>query len=217
MEGQFQTSFIPKKPVGTPPTLGKPARTTNLFTIIVFIVFATVVLLTVAVYVYQMYLKKSNEAVQTELQTELSKLSTQSPDIDNMARLDSRIEGAKSLLAQHVALTEYFEFLSDKTLANVRFTGFKYSMGEHNMTVTMSGMARSFASLALQSDEFNKPENGKYIKGYSFTSYNLDKNGDVIFNLTSTVDQKALLYKDTITVDTQDSAPVEESSTEETE
>ncbi len=198
MEGQFQTSFIPKKPVGTQPTLGKPARTTNLFTIIVIILFVTTLLIGGAVYIYSITLEKKSETVQASLTEEINNLQKESKLINEMGRFDTRLETIKSLLANHVALTEFFDFLSDNTTVSVAYTGFKYSTTEQALNVSMIGKAKSFASLALQSDRFLTADGRKYVKGFSYTNYTLDRAGDVTFNLSMTLDRSAVLYSKTL-------------------
>ncbi|MDQ3014329.1 MAG: hypothetical protein M3Q73_00500 [bacterium] len=198
MEGKFQTSFIPKKNVAPQLPLGKPVRTTNFFSLIVTVVFVTVILISIGVFGYNMYLDRTHKAVQEDLNAQLDALKAQNSDIIKLTRMDLRLKSTKALLDQHVALTELFQFLGDHTLSTVRYTGVRYNVIDGKINVILSGEAKSFASLALQSDELLKEENKKYVKGFTFSNYNLDPGGNVVFLLTATLDQDSLLYKDTI-------------------
>lgn len=198
MEGKFQTSFIPKKNVGPQLPLGKPVRTTNFFSLIVTIVFVTVIIISIGVFAYNMYLDRTHKGVQEDLTAQLDALKAQNSDIIKLTRMDLRLKSTKSLLDQHVALTQLFQFLSDHTLSTVRYTGVRYNVIDGNLNIILSGEAKSFASLALQSDELLKDESREYVKGFTFSNYNLDPDGDVVFLLTATIDPDSMLYKDTI-------------------
>ncbi|MBX4197812.1 hypothetical protein KW782_00560 [Candidatus Parcubacteria bacterium] len=195
MEGKFQTSFIPKKSGGGQPSYVTPVRTINFFTLTIIIIFATVVLLSAGVYGYKWMLNRNNEEIKDELSAALDALRKE--NIAELGRLDSRIETGKTLLGEHVALSEFFTFLSKSTLQNVRFTNFRYSLtGDQKITVSMNGMARNFSSLALQIDEFSATTSQKYIKGPVFSSYSLDKAGNVSFVFTAVVNPESILYKE---------------------
>lgn len=198
MEGKFQTSFIPKKNVSPQLPLGKPVRTTNFFSLIVTIIFVTVILISIGVFAYNMYLDRTHKAIQEDLTAQLDALKAQNSDIIKLTRMDMRLKSTKALLDQHVALTELFQFLGDHTLSTIRYTGLRYNVIDGKINVILSGEAKSFASLALQSDELLREENRKYTKGFTFSNYNLDPGGNVVFLLTTTIDQDSLLYKDTI-------------------
>jgi hypothetical protein len=200
MEGKFQTSFIPKKTVssqpGPGPGIAKPVRTTNFFNLIITIIFVTILILTGIVYGYQYYLKKEVTKVEDELTQKLDTLRRE--NVIELARFDSRLTSAKNLMAQHVAVTEFFTFLSKVTSQSVRFTTFRYSVADQKLTLSMSGEARGFAVLADQADEFAKTETQEYIKGATISNYTLDKSGNVNFSFNATVDPSKILYKDTV-------------------
>jgi hypothetical protein len=191
---KFQTTFIPKKTVG--PNAVKPPHTTNFFSLIVIILFSTVILLTLVVYGYQYQLKKNNEALKTKLDATIAAINA--TDINDLSRLDARIESSKALIAQHTALTSFLQFLSASTLKSVRFTNFHFSNANQKLTVTMDGEAQSYAALALQTDEFSLPESRKYLKEAVVSNFLLDPSGNITFNFSGVLNQNVLLYKDTL-------------------
>ena len=163
-----------------------------LYLIAVVIFFATL-LIAGLVFGYEYYLKTQIENLQAELQTELSKFEPSL--VAELTRLDNRIESGKALLVQHVALSSFFEFLSRSTLKNVRFTSFNYSIQDNTIKVTMNGLSKSFASVALQSLEFLKPDYQKYLANQNFTSLNLDEKGNVIFTFTTDINPDVVAYE----------------------
>jgi hypothetical protein len=56
----------------------------------------------------------------------------------------------------------------------------------------MSGLARSFSSVALQSDEFGK---NRFIQQPVFSGFSLDDRGDVEFNVTALIDPSVVSYE----------------------
>ena len=59
----------------------------------------------------------------------------------------------------------------------------------------MTGQAKSFNSVALQSDVFGTERS---FKDPIFSNFSLNERGDVIFNFQTTVDPKLLLYREIV-------------------
>ncbi len=96
MDPKFQTSFIPKK------AYEQPKEGVNLLTLIAAIVFAATLLGFGGVYFYSANLDSSLKAADQTIQNNRDAFDV--PFITTMARLDSRIEASKKLLASHIAL-----------------------------------------------------------------------------------------------------------------
>lgn len=190
MEANQQTSFIPKKPLVNG---GGNVHTTNFFSIIATVIFVTVLVLSGIVFAYQYYLNSSIVKTKADLQTELNNFNPTL--IAQLSRLDNRIDSAKSLLAQHVAISGFFSFLSNETLQNVRFTNFTYAANVPGQaTLSMTGQATSFAAVALESSQLNSAQNLQYFQNPSFSNLNLDNQGNVTFSLSGTINTNAFLY-----------------------
>jgi hypothetical protein len=194
MEGKFQTSFIPKAGL-TPNGVGRPVHTTNFFTLIATVVFITSIALGLAVFGYKYYLDKNNTKLKSGLQTELAKFEPSL--VAELSRLDNRIESTKDLLNNHIALSSFFSFLSEKTLKTVRFTNFRYAIdtASNKITVTMDGQAQSFSAVALQADQFSDTENQHVIQEPLFSGLTLDEKGNIKFTFTGKVNPSELLYR----------------------
>lgn len=106
--------------------------------------------------------------------------------IEELLRLDKRINASSALLKSHYALTLIFDDLEARTGENVRFKSFKYEpAGAGRFVVSMNGTAKSFNSVAIQSDSFGK---SNVVKDPIFSNLNLDQNGNVVFDFSAFVD-----------------------------
>ncbi|MEK7606353.1 MAG: hypothetical protein AAB458_02050 [Patescibacteria group bacterium] len=188
MAEQFQTSFIPKKSFDVGPV--KPARVTSLFFIISMLLFILSVAAAAGVFGYQKFLESSIVRKKEELQK--ARAAFEPELIRELSRLDTKLRTAEELLSTHIAVTGIFELLQGVTLETVQFTDFGYALEPLGVRITMSGLARSFASVALQSDEFGK---NRFIREPVFSGFSLDDRGDVEFSVTALIDPSVVSYE----------------------
>jgi hypothetical protein len=114
------------------------------------------------------------------------------PDvIEQLARFDSRINNTEDLLQNHVAPSGIFDFLSTMTLQNVQFTDFSYVLANGTATIALDGVADSFSTVALQSDQFGST---RLLKDVVFTNVTVGQTGQVTFSVTATLDPSLYLY-----------------------
>ncbi len=197
MEGKFQTTFIPKKGP-TPNVVGRPVYSTNYLAVIANVIFTASIFIALGMFGYKYYITNQNKVTHTKLDAALTKF--EKPLVDELTRLDDRIESSKTLLNNHLALSAFFSFLSQSTIKTVQFINFKYKIDPttKQITVMMDGQAQSFAAVALQSDEFMKPENQRYLSSPVFSGLTLNDRGYVKFTFSGVLNQDVLLYKTTI-------------------
>lgn len=194
MDSPVPSSFIPKKAF-TPNPLPTPSVGGNgiIYAVCLFL-FVVSLLAAGGVFAYQAYLTQTiadNGAILTKDQTALD-----FPAIEDLVRLDSRITQAKTLLARHVAPSSIFAFLSQETLQNVQFTTFKYDIQpDGSATIKLDGVADSFSTVALQSDQLS---NSTLLKDILFTNLNTNPNGQVTFTVQATVVPALFLYSSTL-------------------
>jgi hypothetical protein len=181
----FQTSFIPKKPLAEE-RVAAP-RHTSIFSFIATLIFFGSLASAAGIYFYSANLNKTN--AEKSAQITAAKKSFEETLIKTLKRLDRRIANAKTLLDTHIAVTPIFEALEVNTLKTVQFTKFSYTTPvdpSAPVTVRMSGRARDYASIALQSDQLAKNVN---IHNSIFSNLSLDaQTGNVTFDLVFTVD-----------------------------
>ncbi|MBP9771505.1 MAG: hypothetical protein KBD16_01075 [Candidatus Pacebacteria bacterium] len=193
MAQEFQTSFIPKKTfdVGAP---AKASSATTLSSILSFVgvtVFVLSILGATGVFLYERFLISSIESKKESL--ERAKNAFEPELIRELSRLDAKLRISQDLLDEHLAPSGIFDVLEEITLETVRFTSMTYTLGEDGVRVSLQGEALSFASVALQSDEFGK---NRAIQAPSFTGLTLDESGNVEFTVSALIDPAVVSYRE---------------------
>lgn len=190
MDPRFQTSFIPKKPV-TAPVRGKASEPVSLLTVISTSIFIAAIALTGAAFGYEKILSQDIEENKATL--EQAKAAFDPDLIEQIIRLDNRIDSASELLGQHVAVSNLFRLLEENTLKTVRFTSFSFDfLGGDKVTIDMDGEAAGFTSIALQSDKFNS---NPIFKNTILEDLKLEETGMVSFNVVTSVDPTSIMYR----------------------
>lgn len=189
MDPGLKTSFIPKQSLEEQAPKRRP-RTIGFFALLVIIVFFIVVGISVGVFVYRSIVKGTIKDMRTEL---ASIRATFDPTrIEELRRLDLRIEMAKERLEAHTAPTLLFDLLQANTVVSVQYEDFKYeTLEDLSAHLEMRGKARNFTSVALQSDAFGEDKN---IIGPLFEELNPDESGFVNFSVDMLLDRAFLSY-----------------------
>ncbi len=192
------TSFIPKRPVSTEPVA--PARRNHavgLLSLLSWVVVIATVLSYGAVYLYQKTLTSQKVAVEGQIDQARQGIGTQF--LGDMKQLDTRLSVIKQLIDNHVVVTPIFAALEQTTLHSVQYKSFTYALTTDPSTnatvvqVTLLGTAKSYATLALQSDAFAQ---NPLIKNPIFSELTVDdKTSMVSFKLVFSVDPAALSYE----------------------
>lgn len=187
MEPQVSTSFIPKKPL----IENRRGNASGFIFLLAFLVFIGSIVAAGAVFLYGAYLHRALDSKTQSLEAAKGAFESAGA-IETLVRLDSRIMQAKSLLTEHVAPSAIFAFLSAQTLERVRFTSFEYTkQDDGSVAVELQGLTDSFATIALQSDQFGA---SKGLRNIIFSNIVVETEGGVSFSLTATVDPSLLLY-----------------------
>lgn len=191
MEQNFQTSFIPKKPILKESTVS--ARPVSIFLIISLFVLFTVLLATGGLYFYKTIEVKNIADMDKTLS--LARNRFEPTKIVELQTFDKRLRASSEILAKHVTVTPIFNALEQITMKTVRFTKFSYALGTEDkptIEIKMSGVAIGYRSIALQSDLFAKNKN---LIDPVFSNLTLDNSGNVIFDLDFSVDPAFVNYK----------------------
>lgn len=199
MEPNFQTSFIPKKPMIEERVV--QSNPIGFFAIISFFVFFTVLLASGGLYFYKISLEKKLVAMDQALV--LAKNRFEPAKITQLQLLDERLDASSELLSKHVSVSPIFKALQAITMKTIRYTKFSYDLNtekDTKVSVKMSGVAVGYRSVALQSDLFTA---NKYFIDPAFSNLSLDDKGNVIFDLEFLVDPKFVDYRESIKVDTE--------------
>lgn len=198
MDQNFQTSFIPKKPIV--PEREVSSRPVSIFMIISLFILFTVLLTTGGFYFYKGVLAKNIVVMKNNLI--LAKNRFEPAKIAELQVLDKRLRASDEILSKHISITPIFNVLEQLTMKTVRYTKFSYTVGTDKNTTTidvkMSGVAIGYRAVALQSDLFTTKDNGKYFVDPVFSNLTLDNSGNVLFDLEFSVDPSFVNYKQTL-------------------
>ena len=190
MDLQPQVSFIPKKPL----TSGASAVSgaSSLLWLVSVFIFAISVIAAIAVFGYGRYLQYRIQSDQSSLASAQAAYDPSS--IQDLIRLNSRINEAGRLLRQHIAPSAIFSFLESNTLSTARFNQFEYDTNpDGSVSLKLGGNAVDFASVALQSDQFGAATN--VLKNVIFSNVNIDPTSGIVgFQVAADFNPAALLY-----------------------
>ncbi|MCC7004600.1 hypothetical protein IT397_01645 [Candidatus Nomurabacteria bacterium] len=189
MDPKIQTSFIPRKPIVGDQNASKSSI--NFVSIIVFTIFLTSIALSAGAYVYKYYI--NNQIVVLKKQFETSKKDFNQNFVDEASRLSQRLSASSDILKNHISASSIFDLLQKNTLQTVSFTGFTYSRDDlGNIKISTTGVAKSFSSVALQSDAF--VEQISCIKNPIFSNLTPDAFGNVTFKFEAVLDAGVINY-----------------------
>jgi len=194
MDKEFQTSFVPKKPIiekAAPAHAG--GGFSAAFNLIGLIIFIASILAAGATYFYRGSLIDRVEEYKTSL--ERARNAFEPSLITELQTLDKRMRAASTILDNHVVVSPIFKLVGRITLPTVRYSDFAYEFNEENpklVDVIMTGEAKGYNYIALQADLFKKE---KFIKNPIFSDFTLDQQGNVDFALSFSVDKSLVLYE----------------------
>lgn len=192
MEPKFQSTFIPKGLVsaGLHMPIGVRAGNKDIFSFLATLIFTISLVLAGGVFLYKFYLNYRIAQMGTELEAARAALAPET--VTELIRLNGRIISTAELLKKHQVISPVFDFLETSTPRSVRYTDFDYSTDENGVELNLRGEARSYAALAFLSQVFNKSTN---FKNTVFSDLRLDQTGNVIFSLTTNVEENLLSYE----------------------
>lgn len=181
MDNDFQTTFIPKKPIGEMPQVKKPEQhnpSVGIFTMLATLIFVVALVASGGVYLYQNLLTDKIAEMKASLKTAEGRI--EQSFISQLQDLDKRLRNSNQLLANHVALSPLFRFIEDNTLKSVQYDSFDFSFEEGRPVATLTGRARQYKSIAEQSIRFGE---SNLIETHVFSNFTLTQQGQVSFSL----------------------------------
>lgn len=184
MDTNFQTSFIPKKPLAEERVVAP--KGTSLFMFVATLIFFAALASAGGMYFYKSSLEKSIANSNASLAA--ARNAFEPSLITTLQTLNRRMTDANLLLSKHVAVSPIFKALERNTLKSVQFTKFSYLTPADlsaPITVKMNGVALDYSTIALQSDQL---ATNKDIRNPIFSNLVLNPlTGTVAFDLTFTV------------------------------
>ncbi len=200
METKFQTSFIPKKPITTKSSTSSDLSRvgTSLLMIVGIFVFSLSILALGGAYGWKYYLANKNVELQKELKTRRDQFNPE--QIRVFKNLNDKIELAKKVLNDHIAVSQVFSFIEAFTIENIRFTELNLIVPQYGKPIifTMRGYGQNYKTVAAQSDILGRLEEinlRDVLSDVIITNPERVENDTVAFNLSGSINRKALSYK----------------------
>lgn len=135
-------------------------------------------------FAYGQFLSHVETARAAELQKQQDSVSDQT--VKDYIHLKDRIASSETLLDNHVILSRFFDDLEGVTLQNVQFKSLTITVaGDGSAKVDMSGVAKNFNALAVESNTIASDKN---FKSAILSGFALDSTNHVQFKLTADID-----------------------------
>jgi hypothetical protein len=157
--------------------------------IVSFFLFIVSLALAAGVFFYTNYLEARLESKKASLVRAQESLDRSTAE--ELIRLSKRLALSRELLDSHVAVTPFFEELERLTLPSVEFDSLELSSGPGETSATLTGVARAYTSIALQSDEFG---GSTYFKNPVFSNFAPTESGRVTFDVTFDIDPRLFSF-----------------------
>lgn len=198
MDTKFQTSFIPKRPLVSEQKAIAVKAGTSILMVIGTILFLVSVAGAVFSVIWINVLNKDQESYKKQLVDSQKRFDIAL--IEELKKINTKIDLSKRLLKSHISAGEVFSIISQLTVENVRFNSFSFSAPAKEgdgVKMTLSGTARDPYAIAFQSDVFGESEKfgkNKVLKEPVMSDVSEIDNGGVKFSFSATINPEDLLY-----------------------
>lgn len=192
MDQEFQTSFIPKKTF-TPKAEKTSRGSFGLVNVLSFVILIVSLLVAGGSYLYRDNLSKKVDEMKLSLDRAQNIFEPEL--LQELQRLDKRIQAADEILKGHIAVSPIFEVLQEITLPTVRYVDFTYEIDSVNPSVVhvmMTGEAVSYDAITLQADLFSQ---NRFIRNPIFSNFSLNRTGTVDFDLMFDVSKSLVNFQ----------------------
>ncbi|MFA5291017.1 MAG: hypothetical protein WC385_01750 [Candidatus Paceibacterota bacterium] len=204
MDSKISTSFIPKESI-SPSALRSRREPISIVVLVSVLVLAVAVIYFAAIYAYRYLvynevnapcqdIGNGNKKCGLKESLDLATNDLQLAKLADLKRLDTKLKNGAAVLNNHVTLKSLFDLLGQLTVQNIQYNKFQFTKGN---SFELAGVAKSYDDIAYQQKVFADPEKGqKYISSFTFSDFDLDTKGNVIFKLALTVDPKLLSFRE---------------------
>jgi Tfp pilus assembly protein PilN len=195
MEIGVPNSFIPHDtttPTGS--SRGGGGGLIDLLLLVAIVLFVASCVLAAGSFLYLQYL--NNQSAQDQNEIKAAQAAFDPTLIQQLTRLDERMNSANTLLAAHIAPSAFFAALDQMTLSTVSFQSLSFNAANSKgVSLQMSGIARDINSVALQADLFGK---SGIITDAIFSGIDQQADG-VHFSVSGSVNPSAINYGTLVT------------------
>lgn len=161
----------------------------DIFILVAIVALAAALALAAGVFLYDRFLDANVQKKSEQL--ERARQAFEPALIQELVRLDSRLQAADDILARHLAPSELFSLLEELTLQSIEYDSMNYRVAEDNaIEVRLRGKARSVNGVALQASVLG--QHNAFVNPI-FSNLDLVNDG-VTFEVTAFVNPSALRY-----------------------
>lgn len=190
---QFQTSFIPKKPLIAENPGTQTREPVSIFLILSILVFLCSIGSVAGVYLWEKTAIQQQEVYKETLAQNRSSFGEEQLNI--FRKLNTKISIAQEHISSHLTPHALFNILSAVTVQTVRYKTFTFTPpAEVNgpIKISMTGEGAGFQAVAYQSDVFASQAR---IKNPVLADFSVSDNGYVNFSFSGEIDPKDVLYR----------------------
>ncbi|MDB5259369.1 MAG: hypothetical protein JWO73_577 [Candidatus Taylorbacteria bacterium] len=201
METKFQTSFIPKKPL-TAPIISSRSGGVSIFMVLAVIIFIISLGGAGFAFAWKNHLEDAQKTSQKDLVDRRDKFNTFA--IEQLKRLNTKIDTAKSVLGKHLAISDVFDIIARLTAENIQFLSLDIQVPQVDkdpLKISMHGVGTSFKAIAFQSDVFSQSTQygrNRLLKDPVLSDLSADLLGNVYFTFTATLNTSEFAYDKTL-------------------
>ncbi len=195
METKFDTTFIPKGPSLTNPDIVLRKKRRSLLHRGGFVIFFIALFSAGGLFGYERYLTNDIKAMNDVLVKQKS--TYDSNEIDRLKKASLRLSTGSKILENHKATSLFFAELEEQTLKAVQWTTIEINRDEDDkvILVNISGLAKSYASVALQEAAL---AGSNFFNEIIFSGLNLDESGNIDFDVKGKIVASRIDFSDTI-------------------
>jgi len=161
----------------------------DIFILIAIVALAAALALAAGVFLYDKFLVANVQKKSEQL--ERARQAFDPSLIQELVKLDARLQAANDVLAKHLAPSELFNLLEELTLQSVSYDSLNYSVSDEGIAqMKLRGKARSVNGVALQASVFGE---SNAISNPIFSALDLVSDG-VEFEVSADINPAALRY-----------------------
>ncbi len=196
MEPKFQTSFIPKSPVLSTGLNSNKEHSYNssvsLISIVSIVMLIAVAISSVGLFLYNQM--QSKAIVELKEALALEKSAFNESETKDLILVSDQIKVVKSLLDQHLILSNIFAVMQSATIQNINFTEIAFdTKNEGVVEVDFKGRSSSYEHIAKQAELFKSTG---FLKNVLFYNMEIDKDGNLVFDGSMSVLVNDTSYKE---------------------
>jgi hypothetical protein len=160
----------------------------NIFLIVSLAACGATIVVAGGVFAYGQFLAHVETAKAAELQQ--AQDAVNNTTIKDYIRLKDRFASGETLLDNHILLSQFFDELEKVTLQSVQFNSLNLTVaGDGTAKIDLSGTAKNFNALAVQSNTIAADQN---FKEAIFSGIGFDSGNQIKFKLTANIDPQLI-------------------------